>query len=903
MRLRGKAGFAWTLGKIALGLVLSGCFTATLPGSRPVGLPSAESSFPQRIAILPLVNKTERPRAPDIVRATLQQQLASTAYQVQKAFVTDDLLARSLGDAAAAATASPEVLAKTLNVDAVLRGEVTDYTPLFAVVYAQVAVGASVELVSVPSGKVLWQRSHVARNHAISGATSPWGVLAAAGASAWHLRDQEFLYTADDLARELVKTLPVPAAARTLQPPQIAAVASDAADESRRAGQVIRVRVVGPPGLRGTFDLVGLRPNLPLQEAAEGVYEGQYTVMPGDNAPQVVVVGALSDAMGLRGERVDGRGTIRIDTTPPAQPQSLTATPGDRAIALRWAADTTSDVVSYRVLRSANALGPFEVVVESKSAEFRDAGLTNLTRVHYRVVAVDAAGNESPPSATVGAAAIAPGPTAIAGEIAEPTTWYRDASPYVLSSPVTVLAGATLTIEPGVQVLSRDGALRIRGRLQAQGTAAAPVVFSPETSAGEATWPGVVFETTGADGALAHVRIESAAVGIQLAAGAVEIVEGRMVACGTGVEVVNPAATLTWKGGRVEGSRGDGIVLKAGTGMLKAVGLSGNGGAGARVLGGSLEVVESLVGRNTSAGVIREAGRLVLQANRIEPTGAPQVVNRVQGDLLDARGNFWGSTEPEAVLAAASGWVDISQIKDGPDGNAPLVELPILKPPLAGPLKTTGILVPWFGPYRIAERFEVEERALLWITSGVTVLFGPKAQGIIVRGGRVRAEGTSAAPISFGSASGTGSPGDYLTALQVEGASSGANLLRWVRQRHAATGVRLTAGTTEISFSELADNGMNGLEVGGGAGAAIRATTIRGNRNGAGLAVMGDAKPVLRGSAILENGWAVLNHGPYTVDARENWWGTPAPSEAAFGGAVDRSAPLPSAPAFPASEP
>ncbi len=90
-------------------LVVAGCATTRMPeGSRPAGLSTITAGLPQRIAILPIVNGTDRKEAPDVVRAALHQQLNATTYTVQKLFVTDELLARGgLQDAEAAVKATP----------------------------------------------------------------------------------------------------------------------------------------------------------------------------------------------------------------------------------------------------------------------------------------------------------------------------------------------------------------------------------------------------------------------------------------------------------------------------------------------------------------------------------------------------------------------------------------------------------------------------------------------------------------------------------------------------------------------------------------------------------------------------------------------------------------------------
>ena len=123
------------------------------------------------------------------------------------------------------------------------------------------------------------------------------------------------------------------------------------------------------------------------------------------------------------------------------------------------------------------------------------------------------------------------------------------------------------------------------------------------------------------------------------------------------------------------------------------------------------------------------------------------------------------------------------------------------------------------------------------------------------------------------------------------------NRLIWTQIRHATTALRLDAGKTESSYGDVAENRLNGIEVAGTAAATITGVRIVRNPNGAGLVVSGDAKPILRRNTFAENGWAILNQTPYSLDARENWWGTRTPSDELFVGAVDWSQPLQAEPA------
>lgn len=86
---------------------------------------------------------------------------------------------------------------------------------------------------------------------------------------------------------------------------------------------------------------------------------------------------------------------------------------------------------------------------------------------------------------SVGAAPEAPTTIVVTENISEATTWSSDIT-YVLGGRITVLSGATLTIEPGTVIKGQAGtganatALLVArgGRLVAEGTATAPIIFT-----------------------------------------------------------------------------------------------------------------------------------------------------------------------------------------------------------------------------------------------------------------------------------------------------------------------------------------------------------------------------------------------------------------------------------------
>jgi len=90
-------------------------------------------------------------------------------------------------------------------------------------------------------------------------------------------------------------------------------------------------------------------------------------------------------------------GAPGADTSPPAAPSGLTASPGDGHIALDWSDNSESDLAGYRVYRDGSR------IASPTSSSYDDTGLINGTSHSYQVSAIDKAGNESPKTAALAA--------------------------------------------------------------------------------------------------------------------------------------------------------------------------------------------------------------------------------------------------------------------------------------------------------------------------------------------------------------------------------------------------------------------------------------------------------------------------------------------------------------------
>ena len=93
------------------------------------------------------------------------------------------------------------------------------------------------------------------------------------------------------------------------------------------------------------------------------------------------------------------------------------------------------------------------------------------------------------------AAATPAGATNVSGTISTSTTWTTQGSPYIMTSSVTVAAGVTLTIKPGVTVQAASGTiLNVYGTLLAVGSSSKLIVFkSNAATPGPGNWGPIYF--------------------------------------------------------------------------------------------------------------------------------------------------------------------------------------------------------------------------------------------------------------------------------------------------------------------------------------------------------------------------------------------------------------------------
>ena len=250
----------------------------------------------------------------------------------------------------------------------------------------------------------------------------------------------------------------------------------------------------------------------------------------------------------------------------------------------------------YKLQRATGAGGAFTDIGGGTltTTSFDDTGLTEGTEYRYQVASVNSGGTgsySSPVPVTLGLKA-----ATLSGNITANRTLYSD-TVYTLSGYVKVQSGATLTVQAGTRVIGDTTVVGsslwiLRGaRIDAQGTAADPIVFTSARSVGNrkpGDWGGIIIigngiiNRTGAtilteggaagvaenyaggtdnndnSGTLRYVRIEFAGFDISNGAGQeLNTLSSYAVGRGTTYEYIQSMAGLDdsfeWWGGAVDG--------------------------------------------------------------------------------------------------------------------------------------------------------------------------------------------------------------------------------------------------------------------------------------------------------------------------------------------------------------
>lgn len=112
-------------------------------------------------------------------------------------------------------------LGKILGADALIFGQVTNFDYYYGFLYAQLAVGLSIEMVAAASGEVLWRVKDARRDHTVRVVFDPLGLLVGLFQVGFALRPINMMRAMDEICREVVGTFPSAEEMKCLSRPNI----------------------------------------------------------------------------------------------------------------------------------------------------------------------------------------------------------------------------------------------------------------------------------------------------------------------------------------------------------------------------------------------------------------------------------------------------------------------------------------------------------------------------------------------------------------------------------------------------------------------------------------------------------------------------------------------------------
>ncbi|NQZ23113.1 MAG: right-handed parallel beta-helix repeat-containing protein [Colwellia sp.] len=413
------------------------------------------SDTPKVIAIAQLSNSTTSIETSSLLRGILQSHLSNKNFQLVHTKEVDLKNPEN--------KLSPQQLAQTLGVDAVVVGEVIEYERFYAGIYAHIKLGVDIQLIS-KEGKVLWHKKEIITSRAGGLSTSPWGILLNAALAAQHLKDNNLFAAADELGRSIAKEFPEPAGYNGKILPTIDMVIHDGSNKWLKYNDNLAVAIKGQAGLRAILDIEGIG-SFDLKEQGSGIYKSDIIVDKRWNGEQKIITGKLIDGTGQITQMISTTGLVNFDNTNPTNVEQLKvdfATIDE--VKLSWK-NNNQEQVEYKVIMTSPQNNLAKTTNITKDTNITLPGnFAAFTTLTFTVITLDQAENES--AKTVISTKVYPIKLSktntlssrLSGSYQGTNVLSKENSPYIITSNTAFTEDSTLIIEPDVKVKFKKGA-------------------------------------------------------------------------------------------------------------------------------------------------------------------------------------------------------------------------------------------------------------------------------------------------------------------------------------------------------------------------------------------------------------------------------------------------------------
>ncbi len=461
---------------------------------------------------------------------------------------------------------------------------------------------------------------------------------------------------------------------------------------------------------------------------------------------------------------------------------------------------------------------------------------------------------------------------------------------------LTIPAGATLRFHGGAQIV-------VDGTLQVQGTVGSPVVMtSGRATQARGDWAGIRIRANGS--LIEYAQIDYAATGVNATGFAVTVRNSTIRSFSTyGLYIDGAAASPSVAQGNVIDNLNDtGTCINV---LNSAPSIIGNTlqncsygiyleRASNATINGNNIITSNVRGITLDGGVAQNPLPLIngnqIFGNNVDNLQAYRYGNSTNL-VVDATGNWWGTTDLTQVADSISDWADtpgtptnyptvnFANILDGPAGSVLSAHY------LVGSLAATTTTLIAGQTYQVIGILTVPAAKTLTVPAGTVLKFHGDGARVTVDG-TLQVQGTNVSPVLFISGSSAPARGDW-TGIVVRAGATGI-VLDHATIEHAVRGIEIVSAaavirnariyryssagismTTPLAGTEVRDSLIdnfseaNGIESYGiyiNAGSPlITGNRIQGSRYG--IFVIGGSNPTITANVIRNNLWGVYLQG------------------------------------------
>ncbi|MFQ5672043.1 MAG: GNA1162 family protein [Nitrospinales bacterium] len=305
---------------VVCALILAGCGGAEVKVHKNINSGSyVRKDFnPYEVAVLPFTiveeeNSPEKPNA--ILREVFYTYFSYLGYaDLPAAQVDRKLKDAGYTDPARIAGLSPETLKELLGVDAVVKGHVLAANNFTGGIYAETRIQARLQMIDLHTGETPWETEHSQRDQSSIASLTLAHIVQQ---QLENVKTQQAYYkVAEEFSINVLKEIPDPAGSRktVIRPPVISRMQTNLqAGRALKPGNVLKVTLLGFPGLKASYDIGNWKTMLPLEEIRPGVYAGAYNVLPEDRVTDALIIGRLTDQRGLISKKVYKGATLTLE--------------------------------------------------------------------------------------------------------------------------------------------------------------------------------------------------------------------------------------------------------------------------------------------------------------------------------------------------------------------------------------------------------------------------------------------------------------------------------------------------------------------------------------------------------------------------------------------------------------